>query len=782
VKHILSIILNLVLAAGSVASNPMPKPEDYTMLWWADGPPSIRHSTLPPATETLCLQSGTWGMAFDARKVKALRVGEWPSPMAMNESVKPGRTALQDLPTADWECAVVVSGRRFDCVGHLETNDSFLQPVRFVESGRFFQRVVIEGLRFADSTGATFACAARLEISAWPDRLAIRLELEPQALPTGGTLELRLGKQHVSAPLEAHNSLPVVIFESATTPSSSLVADPALKPGFDEALGCHTLLVPDRSGSGQRDKESREEKLDHLDRWPLTLRNDSDEPTLMRVMFIQQHPPDITGFTPMLCELDGTPTGLPVQNSKNWHQHPEKGTLRHQGPWFHGFAYVRLDPKTSRKLLLQIVHARYGGVFAASLAQLSLIGWGTNQFWDQAAIGSFGESICFEPGRAQARCFITDVRPLLTLSHTNPTPWNWADNTGGGDGFMWKDVHGLYQPMRASRTDYRAYGPCLTKACYTEESVGGELSTRMDVSLPRSQDHLRTFIHLRYDVHKSMQWQRLAFFQLGTDYYNCTPSRRVALGDLGGVHEEWEPKPGNDVYDRAQIPMKGEQPWVSIHGLEREGLESGSAAASRGFIVRKWHAVLGGQPSAQPHVSFFCTKIGKNNRTVVELSPPPRINELVLGDYVEAELELVAFPAVVSDYYGPDESFKKALADGADTWKMVHREAVGNDLKCEARHGQVLASYPMRIALDDHQTAEIIVAGGVGYVPVTFSNLSVPSGYVLTIDGQRIDQSVHGNDYWQTDYDSSTQRWQQTFNIPLESGKPHTLRFEKKPH
>ena len=404
-----------------------------------------------------------------------------------------------------------------------------------------------------------------------------------------------------------------------------------------------------------------------------------------------------------------------------------------------------------------------------------------NQFWDQTAIGSFGESICFEPGRAQARCFITDVRPLLTLSHTKPKRWSWADNCGGGDCLMWLDSRGVYQPMRATRTDYRAYGPCLTHASYTEESAGGELSARMDVSVPRSQDHLRTFIRLRYDVRQPMQWQRLAFFQLGADFYNGTPSRRVAVGDLGGVHEEWEPKRGDKEYDRAPMPMRGEQPWVSIHGLERESLPEKTAAASRGLIVRKWRAVLGGQPTAQPYVSFFSTKIGRNHRTVVELAPPPGIEKLFPGDYVEAEVELVAFPANASDYYGPDEAFQQALADAADTWKLVHREAAGNALNCEARRGTVLAAYPLRIAVDAHETAEIVVKGGVGHVPVTFTGLRSPSGYTLTLDGQRFDQSVNGNDFWQTDHDSSAQRWQQTFNIPLPAGQSHTLRFVADP-
>ena len=343
---------------------------------------------------------------------------------------------------------------------------------------------------------------------------------------------------------------------------------------------------------------------------------------------------------------------------------------------------------------------------------------------------------------------------------------------------MWQDVQGIYQPMVATRTDYRAYGPCLTDASYTEESAGGELAARMDVSVPRSQDYLRTFFHLRYDVRRPMPWRRLAFFQLGADFYNDTPARRVAFGDANGLHAEWEPKFDKDVYDRSAVPMTGAQPWVSIHGVDFSALGNGRAAASRGFIVRSWRATLGGKPAPQPHISFFCNERGKgNNRAVVEFAPPPGIKELLPGDFVEADLELVVFPADAAAYYGPDKEFKDALAGAANTWKPVRREAAGNALKCDAKHGSVLNPYPLKIAVDAKQTAEITIKGGLGYVPVTFTGLTSASGYALSVDGQRVDQSVHGNDFWQTDYDSTTQRWQQTYNIALPAGQPHTLRF-----
>jgi hypothetical protein len=755
----------------------MPGAGDYTQLWWAEGPPKIPHEG-----GALCFQSGKWGLAFDANRVRALRAGEWPQPMDEEQALQPGHAALEDLPAVEWDCAVTIGGHRFACVGHATQSDPFFQPVRFVESGRFFQRVVIEGLRFADSAGKEFPCDARLEISAWPDRLAMNLELQPKSASADGTITLCLGDHRESSNLSQKTNVLLEVFGSRN-PLPKLEADPALTVGFNEALGCQTLHLPEKPWRDSGGAEYPFAKLDALDRWSLTLTNDSDVPTVARLMFTQIDPHDITGFTPMLCDPDGTPAGLPVQISKNWHQNAAKGKVPYQGPWFHGFAFVPLPAHAKRELLFQMVYARYGGIFAASLAQLSLIGWGYNQFWNEVAIGSFGESICFEPGRVQRRCFIDDVRPLMTLPYDRPAkPWGWAENCGGGDFLMWQDTQGQYQPMRATRTDYRAYGPCLTDAIYSEESAGGELAARMEVSVPRSQDYLRVFIHLRYDVRHPVQWRRLAFFQLGADFYNDTPARRVAIGDVNGMREEWEPKKVKDVYDRRNVPMLGAQPWMSIHGVETSDLQPGLADASRGLIVRNWQAVLGGKAVSQPHASFFCTEWDKDSyRTVVELSPPPDIKELLPGDFVEADLELVVFPADSTAYYGPDKSFRDALYRDADTWRLVQREASGNALDIQAAAGTVLKPYPMVLAMDDQQHAGAIIKGGVGCLPLTFTGLARPRGYQLFMNGKPLDQSVHGNDFWQTDYDASTKSWRQTFNIPVAPESRQTVELKYAP-
>ena len=71
--------------------------------------------------------------------------------------------------------------------------------------------------------------------------------------------------------------------------------------------------------------------------------------------------------------------------------------------------------------------------------------------------------------------------------------------------------------------------------------------------------------------------------------------------------------------------------------------------------------------------------------------------------------------------------------------------------------------------------------GGLGYVPVSFSGLESATGYELRVDGKVVDQSVHGNDFWQTDYDPESRRWSRTYTIPLVGDRTHRIEFHPIP-
>jgi len=146
-------------------------------------------------------------------------------------------------------------------------------------------------------------------------------------------------------------------------------------------------------------------------------------------------------------------------------------------------------------------------------------------------------------------------------------------------------------------------------------------------------------------------------------------------------------------------------------------------------------------------------------------------------------VELIVVPMAAADYYGPNAGLRAALQAGANTWRPVHREARGNCLTVRAAQGTVLRRYPVTVRVAADETADLTVTGGIGSVPVTFVGLRGHRTYALDIEANgrraRFDQSVHGNDYWQTDYDPAARTWRVTYGIPLDTAgdAPRTVRL-----
>ena len=72
-----------------------------------------------------------------------------------------------------------------------------------------------------------------------------------------------------------------------------------------------------------------------------------------------------------------------------------------------------------------------------------------------------------------------------------------------------------------------------------------------------------------------------------------------------------------------------------------------------------------------------------------------------------------------------------------------------------------LDGYPIQI-LCTRPDVEVTIAGGIGFVPVSFQGLGSVQGLELheVADGKeiRLSQEVHGNDFWQVDYDEGWRR------------------------
>ena len=603
--------------------------------------------------------------------------------------------------------------------------------------------------------------------------LSKRWELPPSAIWTSKDWhEVSLSFNPVNFQEENHTSLLVV-------KASEIPSGKACPVDYEPSRGWHRVnldaVVPILPAGATAPSN------DAIERVRLNLSNPTQGEKTVRLMFEKNQfsrlvRGSITGISAILRDADGNPTGIPVQLSKNWHNEPQGGV--YSGHWFHGFSQMRLPAGGTADLELTMAYAHWGGVPAASHAQLSLIGWGSNQLWEQSALGSWGETICYEPDQAQANCTITDVRPVMVKSMNKNSQWGWTHNVGGGDFFRFFDPSGKRIPHAAMRSTSRRQGPCLSEVTYAG-SIGSHLKHEMTVSLARTDDVVRGVYQIRMDVSKATDFSRFVIFQIGADTYSYTGERKMAMGDKGGLIKEWDTQWGGHTYRTGPIECRGQTPWVSLHqAVPRE--QAIGAWANRGIVIRSWKARFGGKV-ASPWIAEHGTTIGKNDSSTIDIVPPLGLTRLEPGDFVEATIEHIVVPQHAKDYYGPNQALRDALTRDENTWCMIGREAVQNEVVAKMETGSLLRLHPDVRVRANKGSARLTLSGGLGYIPVTFTGLPSHRGHVLKIDGVPLDQSIHGNDFWQTDYDSSTRSWSRTYNIPAASGKSRTIHLQSQP-
>lgn len=519
-----------------------------------------------------------------------------------------------------------------------------------------------------------------------------------------------------------------------------------------------------------------------LDRYGLTITNPTLTAKTCRLLMAYDKNPfqGITGMCPNLRDAQGYPTGIPVQISKNWHRNPQR-PFSNEGPWFHAYAEVPIEPGKTWEGELTIAYARWGGVPAASHAQLCLVGWGVNQLWDQAAIGSWGESITYDPDVNLNRSMIDDIRPLM-VTGMNGGQWEWTCNVGGGDFLVYCDDKGKRQYLTRMKTAYLSQGPNLTKVIYAGITADQKIAARIEVSTPRCDDVNRAYHTIRYDVLQDAPYSRMAFYQLGADHYNDHAFTHIAYGNCDGLKEEWATEKGGAKYLRTGIEGTGQAPWVSLHGGEKNRHHPNGAWANRGLVVRSWKARINGKEIAYPSWAVYGTEDGITSANM-ELSPPASSCQLLKGDYIEAALELLIIPQNASDYYGPNQKVKEDLEINANTWRPVHRLANGNNIVLDVQRGTLLNSYPPVLKAAENDDAQFTMRGGVGYMPIAIAGLSDYRGYQLFQDEVIVDQSVWGKDYWQSEYDADTRKWTIIYNVLLDVNKGenalHQFRLRK---
>jgi hypothetical protein len=489
----------------------------------------------------------------------------------------------------------------------------------------------------------------------------------------------------------------------------------------------------------------------------------------------------ITGGAFLLRDGAGEPVGIPLQVSKNWH-------LARASNWYHLYTQPTFGPAPSA-LELTAASSRWGETYAASHAQLSLIGWNDQAtgHWEESALGAFGESITYDPDQTANRSMVDDVRPFLVNAGTR---WNWTGNVGGAD-FLRYTTAGeptVLRRLARVRTHHAMNGPNLTDAVYAGVSTDGRIEGRIRARLGRTDDLLRVYYQIEYRFLRDVEYDRLAFFQMAADGYGDNTFTRYAYGnESGALLDQPVPDHRTTGYARPEdrgIPLPGDAPWVALYGATPvPGDTLNEHLAQVGFIVRSYEANLGGTVVRTPHINVRRT-YNRFSQMAFELGLPGGVGSpwcgapcggrtrfVPAGSTVRATIEYVVPPAVQASYYGASAFLIGLPAASFNTTDVVRQLAVANRLSVQVRTGTLRRSQPVEVdAVSAAVAAELTLSGGSGYVPMTFHRLPRHDGWRLQRRNAgtwvMVDQSVSGNDWWQTNYDADDSSWSLTFNVP----------------
>lgn len=487
----------------------------------------------------------------------------------------------------------------------------------------------------------------------------------------------------------------------------------------------------------------------------------------------------ITGGSAMFRDEAGRPLGLPVQISKNWHEIDADPRY-----WYHFYSTPLLPEGGTHELEFTIAKAKWGETFAASHAQLSLIGWGVNQQWDESAMGCWGESITYDPDMTLNRAMLDDVRPFLVQSANT---YNWTGNVGGGDFLTYKPSGAAKDRLGRLRTLYASPGPNLTDVRYAGITADGKIEAHIRTRLGRTDDMVRAYYDLEYTFHEEITYERLALFQVAADNYSDNGFTRLAHGNATTVVFDDIMVPTGSVgyasdNDRG-IALNGESPWVMLYANQKTGGNLPEEFADVGFIIRDYELNLNGSVTTTPHINLIHTNNwGQHPQIGFELGLPydPATPVIPAGTTLRATIEYLIPPADKARYYGPSIDLLAVPGSTFGTPEIMRLMSAENGIELKMAVGTLEQTHPVTIAtVSGRVAARFKMTGGFGYVPLVFTGLDRHDGWRLEqkLSGSwtGIGQEVEGNDFWQARYDEASGTYELVFNVDNEGSRWYRL-------
>jgi hypothetical protein len=771
-KYLLfSLILLIAFELSAAAA-------DYTYGYWLNG---WRKNVNDNSLDLFAVETSQYGLVLNVDDLRKIKFGLLSKSVSYEQALDDKAEKLQYLPKGQFLIDLVVAGKKYrakTCKAGLDKGVKRLSNAMMWESGRYVQHYEFVGLDFRTVDGKKLDCNASLDLVAWPDTITFNLKVTPGSDLKNVSMRLSLKSragnftqgEKMGSLWKKDDSKTITLTCNAAPADNALPAEITVSGSdtqnfpvnFDKTKNCYAASV---KGLKRKFKTGYTDIRDYDD-FKITVNSSGQEDTIPFLLDLRP-PANITGLCPILCDEKGRPTGVPVQISKNWH---------HKGMGSYLMAYTMLPAEKGKTYVLRIAYGFYGALPSASHAQLSLVGYGydnngNNGRWDQLAIGCWGETICFDMDMSCVDVAITDIRMLMARNGKEGKKWSWTDAGWGGDWLNIKDENQEKYFQNHVKTAYLSQGPCLTNVKYDGYyGMNREIDFKSQIQTLRTDDYARTFQKFTCKFESDVKPKDIWLFKLGRTHRYTTPELVYGNGEGLVKQLDVEGSLNKDQVFLTPTEISGQGPWwVALPGAKHtDGRDWGTGY--RAVVIRDYKVIAGGKTYTNPTICAPVFNSNPNNIDI-ELLPPAEITDFKKGDSIQLDLELITLHRTADDYYGPNEVYRKHLKENPNSWKTTYREAKGNDLKVSASGGKVLNKYPVAIQADGDEVT-VMIKGGVGAVPIRFEGLKSPGGYRLyqVVNGKRVnfDQSVHGNDFWQTDYDVLAGTYAVTYNVPLD--------------
>lgn len=561
--------------------------------------------------------------------------------------------------------------------------------------------------------------------------------------------------------------------ENCEIAAEEINGDAVILVEYDARRGIYKLNISDVNGAQQSTVVGR----NTYDRVKFTIKNNGNDSVKVPLSFQKTNKISITGISPMIRDAETLePSGIQVQISKNWHSNSALigAQALYQGQWYHGIACIDVEKNDSSTYEYTCAYGEWGGVYAAAHAQLCLIGWGgsNNLLWEESSMGSWGESVTYDPDMGLGRSMIDDVRPfLITSSHFNSQRFNWTGNVGGAN-FL-----DYYPTAKQSRIvdlipTYRTQAPCLTDVNYNGITQDGAIKADITINMGRTDDVVRTYYKIKYTFLKDTEPERLSFFKLCADSYADNNFRKYALGDaLGATQKDVDVTNVSLGYNGDTVDVKGSDFWFKLYDSSNAAEENGDVS----FIVREYAANINGKNYDKPSYRIFGTQ-DRVLQPSCELTLPSGITKVSAGSVVEMKVEFLVLPSNEAEYYGQSDYLLAGKLFGM--YNSTYEQVLGGKTVASVTVGKLQGLYPLTIRGEEGEVAaQFSITGGLGYVPVRINNISGYSGLMLQkkVNGKWVDIVQSGsvnnkNDFWQVKYDKASKTYEFVFNVKNTEG------------